>query len=655
LRRIKIYLYAALSAAFLMSVNLIASYYTVWSEYPVNPVFDPVAGSKAYYPSVVYDAGQFSGHGTSAYYKMWFAGDNGVALAYSNDGIAWTEYNNSAPLSGLIANANHPVVLYDSAGFGGGAYYYKIWYWDGVAGPVTSLHYAESIDGINWVNDQPIQQHATDAALQLIAGWGVYNNYFYHMYGPGCVLYNPAASNTGSATPDDKTDDQPMTYRYIMYYDSSSEGTSPEGSAEQTSLAYSTNGIYWIRYGDAAVLIPSGNGADWDGEYSYRVSVMRIGSQYHMWYSGANGDNSIGTYYAHGIGHATSSDGLNWIKDADNPALHVMDGLAWRNVRSYTPIVIYDAAGFSSHGDAYQYKMWYTGRDAGGNYTIGYAWLMTTSVPPTACFNAAPVEGYSPLTVNFNAGCSTDSDGTITAYNWNFGDQSASSGINRSHTFVTAGQYITTLSVRDNDGLTGTAARTITVNNPLVACFTASIISGFVPFTANFDASCSSSLTGTRIVSYNWDFGNGNTAEGLTSSFTFTEGGDKVITLEITDEDGNTQSISMTIKALKLYPPSDIRLVREINRSLARAEAYHTLIWSRDPNNTAFNIERYNIYRRNMSDPADDYQLIGSVSSDTLQFTDKKLPVKTIYSYYITTVLTGGFESSPSVSAQNVI
>jgi PKD repeat protein len=299
--------------------------------------------------------------------------------------------------------------------------------------------------------------------------------------------------------------------------------------------------------------------------------------------------------------------------------------------------------------------MWYTGRNAGGNTTIGYAWLMPTATPPTACFNAAPVEGYAPLTVNFDAGCSTDSDGTITAYNWNFGDQSFSSGITRTHTFTAIGQYITTLTVQDNDGLTDTAARTISVQNPLIACFTADILSGFVPFTVTFDASCSRSLTGVRIVSYDWDFGNGTTAEGLTSSFIVTEEGDKVITLEVSDEEGNTQSASMTIKASKLYPPSDIRLIREINRSLARAEAYHTLIWSRDPKNSAFNIERYNIYRRDTSNQTDNYKLIGSVSGDTLQFTDKKLPVKTIYSYYISTVLTGGFESSPSSSIQNTI
>ena len=162
-----------------------------------------------------------------------------------------------------------------------------------------------------------------------------------------------------------------MTYRYVMYYDSSGEGSSPNGSVEQESLAYSTDGIYWVRYGDAPVLLPSGNSSDWDGMYSFRSGVTRIGTTYHMWFAGANGDNSIGTYYAHGIGHAYSTDGLNWTKDPDNPVFHVTDGVGWRDVRSYTPCVVYDADRFSGHGEPCNLKMWFTGR-TGSNYTIGY-------------------------------------------------------------------------------------------------------------------------------------------------------------------------------------------------------------------------------------------------------------------------------------------
>ncbi len=48
-------------------------------------------GPKAYYPSVLYDPDEFSGHGDLAKYKMWY-GTSGsqTALATSADGISWT-------------------------------------------------------------------------------------------------------------------------------------------------------------------------------------------------------------------------------------------------------------------------------------------------------------------------------------------------------------------------------------------------------------------------------------------------------------------------------------------------------------------------------------------------------------------------------------
>lgn len=401
---------------------LLGSFWTEWDEYPFNPVLDPTSGVRAYYPTVLYNSSGFNGHGTGANYKMWFAspdsGVGGIAYAYSSNGINWTEYNNSLPLVNLNTGANHPVVLYDSGGFGGGGFYYKIWYWNPTVSyaSIEAMRYAESVDGITWQNDQLLQQHTTDQTLQLVDG--VSGSYFFHIYGPGSVIYNPTAANVGSGTPDDKSDDIPMSYRYVMYYDSSSEGSIPADGYEQTSVAYSTDGVYWIRYGDQPVVLPSGTVSDWDGFYTYRASVQVINGSYHMWYAGANGDNSIGTYYAHGIGHATSPDGLNWTKDTDNPALHVTDGVAWRDVRSYAPSVVYNGNRFNGHGEACLYKMWFTGR-TGSNYTIGYAALC----PPADNEPIAVYNCISQLNVGsthcFDGSSSSDPDGDpITQFEW---------------------------------------------------------------------------------------------------------------------------------------------------------------------------------------------------------------------------------------------
>jgi hypothetical protein len=317
-------------------------YFGEWNEYPANPVFDPTA--KAYYPSVVYDANGFSGHGDSAIYKMWFGSDSGVGYAYSNDGISWTEGAN--PVSGLT-NAHHPVVKYFSGGFpgknsgsnpNGATMYYRIWYWDTAKlYTVEAIRYAESPDGINWYNDQPLQ----NGAVPIVTGtWPDWNR---GSYGPCDVLYNPTASNSGT------------DWTFMMYYD----GTT--GGDEAIGLAFSSDGVTWTGYDrnidGRADPVLSGSGSGWDKNYVSRCTVLKVGNSYHMWYSG--GDGSMDQ----GIGYATSNDGFTWTKDPNNPIFHINDGVSWRSGRSYCPSVMEVKGTF---------KMWFAGR-AGSNYAIGYA------------------------------------------------------------------------------------------------------------------------------------------------------------------------------------------------------------------------------------------------------------------------------------------
>jgi PKD repeat protein len=83
--------------------------------------------------------------------------------------------------------------------------------------------------------------------------------------------------------------------------------------------------------------------------------------------------------------------------------------------------------------------------------------------PPVANASAIPTSGVAPLTVNFSSGGSSDPDGTITGYSWNFGDGVTSTADNPSHTYAARGSYTAVLTVTDNDGLTDTASVVITV------------------------------------------------------------------------------------------------------------------------------------------------------------------------------------------------
>lgn len=75
---------------------------------------------------------------------------------------------------------------------------------------------------------------------------------------------------------------------------------------------------------------------------------------------------------------------------------------------------------------------------------------ITPDQSPVAAFTAP--EATATLPTTFSGAASTDKDGTISAYNWVFGDGTTGTGITPSHTYAAAGTYTAKLSVVDNEG-----------------------------------------------------------------------------------------------------------------------------------------------------------------------------------------------------------
>jgi RHS repeat-associated protein len=88
--------------------------------------------------------------------------------------------------------------------------------------------------------------------------------------------------------------------------------------------------------------------------------------------------------------------------------------------------------------------------------------------PPTASFTAVPASGEKPLQVSFNASASSDTDGLIVSYSWDFGDGQSGSGKTTSHTYVSKGTFTVTLTVLDNRHGTATASHTVEIKDPPV-------------------------------------------------------------------------------------------------------------------------------------------------------------------------------------------
>jgi subtilisin family serine protease len=113
------------------------------------------------------------------------------------------------------------------------------------------------------------------------------------------------------------------------------------------------------------------------------------------------------------------------------------------------------------------------------NSTTGVVSNPGTGSPNRLLYNAfigggTPPPNQSP-TANFTHSCtglsctftdtSSDPDGSITAWSWNFGDGTTSSAQHPSKTYTAAGTYTVSLTVTDNNGATGSTSKSVTVSS----------------------------------------------------------------------------------------------------------------------------------------------------------------------------------------------
>ena len=167
---------------------------------------------------------------------------------------------------------------------------------------------------------------------------------------------------------------------------------------------------------------------------------------------------------------------------------------------------------------------------------------------PTASFVYSPTNPEVGERVHFNASESTDPDGTITSWYWDFGDGKHGYGEEVNHPYSDAGTYTVVLEVTDDSGNTGIVSKTLIVTDGTpFANFTISPNNPKVNDTVTFDASGSSDPNG-RIVKWDWDFGDSST-HGTTVVVTHKYSTDDTftVTLIVTDNDNNTATISKTV------------------------------------------------------------------------------------------------------------
>jgi len=142
------------------------------------------------------------------------------------------------------------------------------------------------------------------------------------------------------------------------------------------------------------------------------------------------------------------------------------------------------------------------------------------------------------MMVQFDGSKSTDIDGLVNQFHWDFGDGTSGGGPNPTHAYLRSGKYRVELSITGdrvgNCDFTDTDEMYVTVYDAPTAKFTAvSAAAEGLPVT--FDASMSNG-NGADISQWNWDFGDDHNASGKKVDHVFTKAGTYIISLTITTE-----------------------------------------------------------------------------------------------------------------------
>jgi PKD repeat protein len=195
------------------------------------------------------------------------------------------------------------------------------------------------------------------------------------------------------------------------------------------------------------------------------------------------------------------------------------------------------------------------------NSCSGTVTIEAAGVAPEVDCSVLPTEGTvdEEITLEVDA---TDSDGTVVAYSWDFGDGNVdlTTTDSTTNTYIAEGTYTITVEVSDDDLNTATCSQDIEITEevvvdneePTVSC---DLIPSDAVVGEEFALEVEAEDSDGTIVSYDWDFGDGNAETTTDDSTTYTYGspaGSYIVEVTVTDDDGATASCSTTVEVQEL-------------------------------------------------------------------------------------------------------
>jgi PKD repeat protein len=178
---------------------------------------------------------------------------------------------------------------------------------------------------------------------------------------------------------------------------------------------------------------------------------------------------------------------------------------------------------------------------------VSYSGCSTPSDPEND--NEAPTASLTTstdgLSVSVDGSGSSDPDGTLESYSWDFGDGATGSGQTASHTYSTGGNYTVSLTVTDDAGATATATSDVSVTDPNSEPSAEITVTEKEDLTVDLSGAESADPDGD-LVAYDWEVGE-DTYTGTTVTHTFPTEGTYGVSLTVEDDAGATDSTSSDV------------------------------------------------------------------------------------------------------------
>jgi PKD repeat protein len=289
------------------------------------------------------------------------------------------------------------------------------------------------------------------------------------------------------------------------------------------------------------------------------------------------------------------------------------------------------------------------------NYRIGYGLYGAGNDWPVATVSADPTGGDVPLSVNFDSAGTTDLDGTVTAYGWDFGDGETSSETSPSHSYTVGGPHVATLTVTDNGDAQTTQevlVQAVAPNVPPVAVASSDICSGSMPLDVIFSAAGSYDPDGFT-GNIHWDFGDGGEYWGGIAYHTFYEQGTWPVTLTVYDGRGGTGTappLAITVGAPS--PPAAPSALLAI----AFTADWINMTWTDNSNNEdGFKVERCPGTASFCNANPSRYAEIAQTGPNIDYHGDTGLPGGTTYSYRVRAFNVSGLSSYSNTSTATTL